>query len=31
VTQREVVVGAVGYAALKAKIDDVRACATAAC
>ncbi|MEX0853795.1 MAG: DsbA family protein, partial [Bauldia sp.] len=31
VTEREVVVGAVGYDALKAKIGDVRACATAAC
>jgi protein-disulfide isomerase len=31
VTQREVVVGAVGYDALKAKIEEVRACATTGC
>jgi protein-disulfide isomerase len=31
VTKKEVIVGAVGYDALKAKIDDVRACATANC
>jgi len=31
VTPREVVVGAVGYDALKASIEEVRACATAGC
>ena len=31
VTAREVVVGAVGYDALKAKIEDARACATTPC
>jgi len=31
VTRKEVVVGAVGYDALKTKIDDARACATATC
>jgi protein-disulfide isomerase len=31
VTAKEVVVGAVGYEALKAKIEDARACATAEC
>jgi protein-disulfide isomerase len=31
VTQREVVVGAVGYDALKAKIEEVRGCATTGC
>jgi hypothetical protein len=31
VTPREVVVGAVGYDALKASIEEVRACATTDC
>ena len=31
VTAKEVVVGAVGFDTLKAKIDDARACATASC
>jgi protein-disulfide isomerase len=31
VTKKEVIVGAVGYDALKSKIDDARGCATASC